>query len=153
MSPDARPSAGVPSAVPPAMPGAGVPSRAAAVRSILGEVARIAGVRGGLLIASDGFVIASSLPADVAVDPLAALATTLGRELELGTGKLNRGMVSTAFFTAEEGSVFLGPSPMGFVLLLADRGADSGVVRGEFRRALDTLQMAWRAGDHTGGRL
>jgi predicted regulator of Ras-like GTPase activity (Roadblock/LC7/MglB family) len=138
---------------PTAAPSGGAPSRAAAVRSILGELARIAGVRGGLLIASDGFVIASSLPADIAVDPLAALATTLGRELELGTGKLNRGMVSTAFFSADEGSVFLGPSPMGFVLLLAERNADAGAVRSEFRKALDTLQSAWRAGDHTGTRL
>jgi predicted regulator of Ras-like GTPase activity (Roadblock/LC7/MglB family) len=145
MSPDPR----APSTAPPG----GAPSRAAAVRSILGELARIPGVRGGLLIASDGFVIASSLPAEITVDPLAALATTLGRELELGTGKLNRGMVSTAFFSAEEGSVFLGPSPMGFVLLLAERNADVGAVRNEFRKALDTLQSAWRAGDHTGTRL
>ena len=144
MSPEARAQA----AAPP-----GVPSRAAAVRSILGDLARIPGIRGGLLIASDGFVIASSLPAELAVDPLAALATTLGRELELGTSRLNRGMVTTAFFTADEGSLFLGPSPMGFVLLLTERSADVGAVRGEFRRALDTLQSAWRAGDHTGGRL
>jgi predicted regulator of Ras-like GTPase activity (Roadblock/LC7/MglB family) len=137
----------------PAVPPGNAPTRAAAVRGILGELARIGGVRGGLLIASDGFVIASSLPADVAVEPLAALATTLGRELELGTGKLNRGMVSSAYFVADEGTVFVGPSPMGFVLLLADRAADVGAIRGDFRRALDTLQMAWRAGDHTGGRL
>ena len=143
MSPEARAQAATP----------GVPSRAAAVRSILGDLARIPGIRGGLLIASDGFVIASSLPAELAVEPLAALATTLGRELELGTSRLNRGMVTTAFFSADEGSLFLGPSPMGFVLLLAERSADVGAVRGEFRRALDTLQSAWRAGDHTGGRL
>ena len=131
----------------------GVMSRAAAVRGILGSLARIPGVRGGLLIASDGFVIASSLPPEIPLDPLAALATTLGRELELGTRKLNRGMVSIAFFSADDGSVFLGPSPMGFVLLLAERQADVSVMRAEFRRALDTLQAAWRAGDHTGGRL
>jgi predicted regulator of Ras-like GTPase activity (Roadblock/LC7/MglB family) len=142
---EARAPAGVP-------PG-GVPSRAAAVRSILGEVAKIAGVRGGLLIASDGFVIASTLPAEVAVDPLAALATTLGRELELGTGRLNRGSFSSAFFSADEGSVFLGPSPLGFVLVLMERGGELGTVRGEFRKALDTLHAAWRAGDHTGSKL
>jgi predicted regulator of Ras-like GTPase activity (Roadblock/LC7/MglB family) len=143
MSPQARAPGASPS----------VPSRAAAVRNILGDLARIPGIRGGLLIASDGFVIASSLPAELAVDPLAALATTLGRELELGTSRLNRGMVATAFFSADEGSLFLGPSPMGFVLILAERNADVGAVRGEFRHALDTLQSAWRAGDHTGTKL
>ncbi|HEU5190991.1 MAG TPA: roadblock/LC7 domain-containing protein [Methylomirabilota bacterium] len=143
MSPEARTVSTTPERI----------SRAAAVRSILGNLARIPGVRGGLLIASDGFVIASSLPQEVPLDPLAALATTLGRELELGTGKLNRGMVSIAFFSADDGSVFLGPSPMGFVLLLAERHADVSAMRGEFRKALDTLQAAWRAGDHTGGRL
>jgi predicted regulator of Ras-like GTPase activity (Roadblock/LC7/MglB family) len=134
-------------------PSGGAPSRAAAVRSILGELASIPGVRGGLLIASDGFVIASTLPAEVTVDPLAALATTLGRELELGTGRLNRGSFSSAFFSADEGSVFLGPSPLGFVLVLTERGCEVGMVRGEFRKALDTLHAAWRAGDHTGGKL
>jgi predicted regulator of Ras-like GTPase activity (Roadblock/LC7/MglB family) len=143
MSPEARTVSTTPERI----------SRAAAVRSILGNLARIPGVRGGLLIASDGFVIASSLPQEVPLDPLAALATTLGRELELGTDKLNRGMVSIALFSADDGSVFLGPSPMGFVLLLAERHADVSAMRGEFRNALDTLQAAWRAGDHTGGRL
>jgi predicted regulator of Ras-like GTPase activity (Roadblock/LC7/MglB family) len=143
MSPEARTVSTTPERI----------SRAAAVRSILGNLALIPGVRGGLLIASDGFVIASSLPQEVPLDPLAALATTLGRELELGTDKLNRGMVSIALFSADDGSVFLGPSPMGFVLLLAERHADVSAMRGEFRNALDTLQAAWRAGDHTGGRL
>ena len=143
MSPEARTVSTTPAGL----------SRAAAVRSILGNLAQIPGVRGGLLIASDGFVIASSLPQEVLLDALAALATTLGRELELGTDKLNRGMVSIALFSADDGSVFLGPSPMGFVLLLAERHADVSAMRGEFRKALDTLQAAWRAGDHTGGRL
>ena len=143
MSPEARTVSTTPERI----------SRAAAVRSMLGNLARIPGVRGGLLIASDGFVIASSLPQEVPLDPLAALATTLGRELELGTDKLTRGMVSIALFSADDGSVFLGPSPMGFVLLLAERHADVSAMRGEFRNALDTLQAAWRAGDHTGGRL
>ena len=144
MSPEARAQA----AAPP-----GVPSRAAAVRSILGDLARIPGIRGGLLIASDGFVIASSLPAELAVDPLAALATTLGRELELGTSRLNRGMVTTAFFTADEGSLFLGPSPSASSCSSRSAAPTSAPSAASSGGRSTRCTSAWRAGDHTGARL
>jgi predicted regulator of Ras-like GTPase activity (Roadblock/LC7/MglB family) len=128
-------------------------SRAARVRAILAEVTAREHVRGGLLVAPDGFVIASELPPEIALEPLAAVAATLGRELELGADQLGRGALGTAFFSADDGSLFLGGSPVGFLVVVAGPGADAGRLRDEVKRSADALQQVWRAGDHRGGNL
>ena len=74
-------------------PGTTVPrpsSRAQAFRETLFELIRLDGVRGGLIVTPDGLVITSELPPRFPVEALAALAATLGRELELGASRLER---------------------------------------------------------------
>jgi predicted regulator of Ras-like GTPase activity (Roadblock/LC7/MglB family) len=134
--------------------GASTPgSRAGEVRRILGEISTRQGVRGAVLVAPDGFVIESHLPGELAVEPLAALAAALGRELELGADRLSRGLVGTAFFSADDGSLFLGGGPVGFLAVVTDRGVDVQETRDTVKRTLDALQQVWRAGDHRGERL
>ena len=133
-------------------PGGGL-SRAEQVRGIVGEVARMDRARGGVLVAPDGFVIDAQLRSDVEVEPLAALAAALGRELELGADRLSRGMAGTAFFSSEDGSLFLGGGPVGFLAVIAEPDVNVSRMREAVKRALDSLQQVWRAGDHRGDRL
>ena len=71
-------------------------SRAQAFRETLSDLTRLDGVRGGLIVTPDGLVITSELPPRFPVEALAALAATLGRELELGASRLERGAFRTA---------------------------------------------------------
>ena len=123
------------------------PSRAEHVRAVLAEVARLDRARCGVLVAPDGFVIDAQLRSDVEVEPLAAVAAALGRELELGADRLSRGMVGTAFFSSEDGTLFLGGSPVGFLVVVAGPDADVPRMRDAVKRALDSLQQVWRTGD------
>jgi predicted regulator of Ras-like GTPase activity (Roadblock/LC7/MglB family) len=127
-----------------AVPGAGSaasrPSRARVLREILAGLSTVPGIRGGLLVTPDGLVITSDLPPRSQVEALAALGATLGRELELGADRLGRGAFRTAFFSGEGGSLFMGGSPIGFILLLGDRAADAASVRVALARALDRIQ-------------
>ena len=100
-------------------------------------------VRGGLVVAADGLVITSSLPRGIAVEPLAALTATLGRELEVGANRLNRIAFHTALFSSNDGTVFLGSSPIGFVVVLGDREVNLGLVQWALRKALATLEGTW----------
>ena len=135
------------------MADAPAPSRAEQVRGILAGVARLDRARGGVLVAPDGFVIDAQVRPEVEVEPLAALAAALGRELELGADRLGRGMAGTAFFSADDGSLFLGGSPVGFLAVVAEADADVARMREAVKQALDQLQQVWRAGDHRGERL
>jgi len=117
--------------------------RAREFRRILAEMLKIDRVRGGLVVAADGLVITSSLPRTVAVEPFAALTATLGRELEVGADRLKRTPFQTALFSADDGTVFLGSSPVGFVVVLGDREVNVGLVQWALRKALATLEGTW----------
>src|SRR5436309_5301406 len=55
-------------------------SRGRHVRDIVSELKRQHWVRGALIVAADGFVIAAELPGTIEVDSMAALAATLDRK-------------------------------------------------------------------------
>lgn len=119
------------------------PSRGQEFQELIKELTRLDRVRGGLLVAPDGFVIASELPQGLPVEPLAALAATLGRELEVGAARLKRGPFLTALFSSDDGILFLGGSPVGFLVVLGDREVNVGTIRVALRKAIDTIQSAW----------
>ena len=118
-------------------------ARAREFRRILAEMLRIDRVRGGLVVAADGLVIAASLPGGIAAEPLAALAATLGRELEVGADRLKRTPFQAALFSADNGTIFLGSSPVGFVVVLGDKEVNVGLVQWALRKALASLEGAW----------
>jgi predicted regulator of Ras-like GTPase activity (Roadblock/LC7/MglB family) len=118
-------------------------SRAQQFKEILGKLGQLAGVRGGLIVTSDGFVITADLPPRISVEALAALAATLGRELELALDQPARGTFRTACFSTDAGAIFLGGSPIGFVMLLADADAKPAAVSPALREAVARLEGAW----------
>lgn len=120
------------------------PSRSREFKEVLGELVKLDGVRGGLIVTPDGLVITSELPPRFPVEALAALAATLGRELEVGSERLGRGALRTALFSADDGTVFVGGIPVGFLILLGDRNVNLASVRMWLRKAVDRLQGTWK---------
>jgi predicted regulator of Ras-like GTPase activity (Roadblock/LC7/MglB family) len=116
------------------------PSRARVFTETLVSLAHFKGVRGGLIVAPDGLVITSTLPGRAAVEALAAVGASLGRELERGAGRVGRGELRAAVFTGAEGVVLLGASPIGFLMLVGDRSIDVTAVQTALRGALPRLQ-------------
>jgi predicted regulator of Ras-like GTPase activity (Roadblock/LC7/MglB family) len=121
-----------------------VPSRAQQFTQILGELRRLPGIDGGLIVTPDGLVVTADLPAAVSAEAVAALAATLGRELEVGGEHLERGQFETAFFSAADGTVFIAGSPIVFVILLGDTAVDTTAVSAALRGALTRLEGIWR---------
>jgi predicted regulator of Ras-like GTPase activity (Roadblock/LC7/MglB family) len=121
-------------------------SRGRQVRDIVNGLARLHWMRGALVVAADGFVIAADLPRGVAVEPLGALAATLGRELELGASRLGQGAFQTGLFSADDGTLFLATSPIGFVVVLAEPQANLQSVRGALAEAVALIEAAWAPG-------
>lgn len=105
----------------------------------MASLARLDGVRGGLLVTPDGLVITAALPPGVPVEALAALGATLGRQLELGATRFAQGAFHTAVFGADEGVLLVGGSHVGFVVLLGERSTDTAALRTALGEALDRL--------------
>jgi len=121
-------------------------SRGRQVRDIVQTVARLHGVKGALIVAPDGFVIAAEVSDGMAVESLAALAATLGRDLEVGASRLGRGAFQTALFSADDGTLFLATSPIGFVVALAEPQANLQSVRAALAEAVGLIEVAWNEG-------
>ncbi|HSE93900.1 MAG TPA: roadblock/LC7 domain-containing protein [Methylomirabilota bacterium] len=124
-------------------PAAETPARGRAFRQLLRDLVKLEHVRGGLIVAPDGLVIASDLPREVPVEPLSALGAALGRELELRGPRLRGGTFLMAHFAAGDGTVFLGGTPIGFIVLLGGAEVSRDAVRHALRTALDSVREAW----------
>jgi predicted regulator of Ras-like GTPase activity (Roadblock/LC7/MglB family) len=107
---------------------------------VLADLVRLEHVQGGLVISPDGRVLAIRLPHEIAVEPLAAMAMTLGRELELRAPRVRHGTFRMAHVAAGEGTVFLCGTPVGFIVLLAE----ADVNRENVRHALLAVMNAAR---------
>lgn len=108
---------------------------------MLADLARLEHVQGGLVIAPDGRVVAIHLPPELAVEPLAAVATTLGRDLELQDPRLRRGTFMMAHVASGDGTVFVCATPVGFIVLLADPEMNRKAVRHALLAAMQTVRQ------------
>jgi predicted regulator of Ras-like GTPase activity (Roadblock/LC7/MglB family) len=118
-------------------------SRGRQVQDIVKYLAHLSAVRGALLVAPDGFVIAAEVPPTIALEPLAALAATLGRDLEVGASKLGGGAFQTALFSADDGTLYLAASRIGFVVAVAESQANFQAIRGALEEAVTLLDSGW----------
>ena len=118
-------------------------SRGRQVRDVGQTIARLHGVKGAAIVAADGFVIAAEVPEGVSVESLAALAATLGRDLEVGASRLGRGAFQTALFSADDGTLYLAASRIGFVVTLADPQANFQAIRAALEEAVTLIDSGW----------
>jgi predicted regulator of Ras-like GTPase activity (Roadblock/LC7/MglB family) len=118
------------------------PSRGRYVRDIVQQFAKLPSVRGALLVAPDGFVIAAELPDAVAVESLAAMAAGLGRELEASAARMGRSSFSTALFSADDGTMFLAAVPVGYVVVLCEQRANLETIRTAVEEAVGLIKAA-----------
>jgi predicted regulator of Ras-like GTPase activity (Roadblock/LC7/MglB family) len=112
-------------------------------RSLLGALVTLDHITGGLIVAPDGLLIAAQLPGEIAPEPLSALAAMLGRELERRGPRLRRATFPMARFASGTGTVFLGSTLVGYIVLLGDASADWDTIRSALRAAVGTVHRAW----------
>jgi predicted regulator of Ras-like GTPase activity (Roadblock/LC7/MglB family) len=112
-------------------------------RHLLADLTALEHVRGGLLVAPDGLVIATTLPPEVPVEPVSALAATLGRELELRVPAARQGTFIMGHFVADDGTVFIGATPIGFIVLLTDTRVNRDAIRHALRETIAAIRHAW----------
>jgi predicted regulator of Ras-like GTPase activity (Roadblock/LC7/MglB family) len=119
------------------------PSRGRFVHDIVQQFVKVRSVRGAVLLAPDGLVIAAEVPDSVAVDQLAAMAAALGRELQASAARMGRSSFSTAQFSADDGTMFLAATGIGYVVVLAEPQANLDTVRGAVEEAVAMIHAAW----------
>ena len=123
------------------------PSRGRYVRDVVQRLLELRSVRGALLVAPDGFVIAADVPGSVAVEALAATSARLGRELQASATRMGHAAFSAAMFSTDDGAIFVAAAGIGYVVVLADPEARLEAVRGGLDEAVELIRAAWSRGE------
>jgi predicted regulator of Ras-like GTPase activity (Roadblock/LC7/MglB family) len=118
------------------------PSRGRYVRDVVQQLLRLGSIRGALLVATDGLVIAAEVPDATAVEPLGAMAARVGRDLEASAARLGRASFSTAMLSAADDVMFVAASPIGYVVVLAEHRANLDAIRRSVEEAVGLIELA-----------
>jgi hypothetical protein len=111
------------------------------VNAALARLTRVAGVQGALVVdAEAGVPVASELAADVPETALAALAASLFRRTAEAVQAGGFGAPRTLQLEAKAGHIVVAAAGALFVVVLAEPGAQLGLVRVQVRRAAEELK-------------
>ncbi|MGH7326529.1 MAG: hypothetical protein ACREJ9_18060 [Candidatus Rokuibacteriota bacterium] len=117
-----------------------LPAHSFDFRQLLLDLCRIDHVRGSLAVTPEGLVIDAVLSGEMAVQPISARAASLGRELELQGPRGRRGALLMAHVASDDGTVFLGGTPVGFIVVLGGAEVNRDRVRLALRTAMETVR-------------
>ena len=106
---------------------------------ILGQLTRVRGVGGAILVSSDGLTMATALRSGIDENALAAsLGEVLGTAQRIA-GNLNLGNFSGFSATTEQGAMLLLAAGPAFLVLLTDAGANLALVQIESKPLVERL--------------
>lgn len=113
----------------------------AAYTGLLDRLAHARGVRGSLVVSQrDGLVIDANLKIGQRGDSLAAFAATVYRKVRLGADAAQLGLATFLQLDAERGHICAAGRGDLVIVVVADPGANVGLIRVELLRAVESLQ-------------
>ena len=108
---------------------------------LLDRLARARGVRGSLIVSQrDGLEIDANLKIGQRVDSLAAFAASVYRKARLGASAARLGSTTFLQLDAEHGHVCAAGRGDLLIVVVADPGANIGLIRVELLRGVEALQ-------------
>jgi len=108
----------------------------------LDALTRTEGVLGAVLATEDGFLLAARVSPGQDREGLAAAAAAIGRVTNDTLRRLGRGDLEVATLEASKLTFLVQRVSVGFLLVVADPGADVGVIATEMSRAAVPLERA-----------
>lgn len=106
---------------------------------LLREISNIDGIEGSMLLASDGLVISSRLPAEYAEGVSTALVAELCRCMEEKTVRIDKGRFIAGYVFAESGNLIYFQSPDFILAVLTSASANIGALRLALRKTAKEL--------------
>lgn len=103
------------------------------MQDILRRINKIHGVRGTLIVGSDGLIIASEVAGDTDPQALGALASSVGATLTEALRRMDQGAVSRFVMNGVEGSAVLMTVQDAMLLTLVRKDANMGMVLVELK--------------------
>ncbi|MCX7935102.1 MAG: roadblock/LC7 domain-containing protein [Planctomycetota bacterium] len=112
------------------------------MNAILKRINKIPGVRGTLIVNSDGLLVAADIAASGDANALAAVASRVAAALTGALARLQAGALERFVVNGDNGSMVLQTVGQTILLTLVNKGANMGMVLVELRNAAADLAAA-----------
>lgn len=104
--------------------------------NVLGELNKTTGVKGSMLVGSDGIIIAADLDSQLEDETVGAMSASIVTSVAKAMERLKGEAPSQVTVEAEAGKVFLADAGMGILTVIADKEVNIGLVRLEMKNAI-----------------
>ncbi len=104
--------------------------------NVLGELNKTSGVKGSMLVGSDGIIIAADLDSQLEDETVGAMSASILSSVTKAMERLKGESPSQVTVEAQAGKVFLADAGVGILTVIADQGVNIGLVRLEMKNAI-----------------
>lgn len=108
--------------------------------SVLGELNKTSGIRGSMLVGSDGIIIAADLDSELEDETIGAMAASIVSNITKAMEKLNRQNPDRITVEGEKGKIFLNDAGVGILAVMTDPTVNVGMVRLEIKNAISRIK-------------
>ena len=107
--------------------------------NILGELNKTSGIKGSMLVGSDGIIIAADLDSKYEDETVGALASSIVSNITKAMDRLDQQQLDKITIEAENGKLFLNDSNVGILAVVTEPDVNIGMVRLEIKNAVNQI--------------
>lgn len=108
--------------------------------NILGELNKTSGIRGSMVVGSDGIIIAADLDSRLEDETVGALAASIVSNVTKALEKLGQQDADRIMIESEEGKIFLNDAGVGILTVITEPEVNVGMVRLEIKNAVGMIK-------------
>ena len=107
---------------------------------ILGDLNKTSGVRGSMVVGSDGIIIAADMDAQLEDETVGAMAASIVSSIDKALERLKQPKPEKVTIEADDGKIFLSDAGVGILAVISDPEVNVGLIRLEIKNALSRMK-------------
>jgi len=104
--------------------------------NVLGELNKTSGIRGSMVVGSDGIIIAADLDSRLEDETVGALAASIVSNVTKALERLKQQNADRIMIESDEGKIFLNDAGVGILAVITEPEVNVGMVRLEIKNAV-----------------
>jgi predicted regulator of Ras-like GTPase activity (Roadblock/LC7/MglB family) len=104
--------------------------------NVLGELNKTSGVKGSMLVGSDGIIIAADLDSRLEDEAVGAMAASIVSNINKALERLKQQNLEKVTIEADAGKIFLSDAGIGILAVVTEPHINVGLIRLEIKNAI-----------------
>lgn len=107
--------------------------------NVLSELNKTSGIKGSMLVGSDGIIIAADLDAQMEDEAVGAMSASIVSNVGKAMERIKSESPAQITVEAENGKLFLADAGIGILTVVAEKNVNIGLVRLEVKNAISKI--------------